>query len=193
MAAIFAALPAILSAAAAAAPTLSTVATVASIAGTAVTAAGTIAAGKQAEATAKGEALQLEAKGKEEQAASQRDAEEFRRRKNLALSTLQANSAASGFTATDPTALALSDEISRYGSLQEQMAAYGGASRRAGLEDQAAGRRIEGKAARQGSMYSAAGTILGGITSMADRYNPKRQLQSNQYIYGPDTSSSGYR
>ena len=178
MAALFAALPLIL-------PSLETVGTIATIAGTAVTAAGTIAAGKNAEASAKFEAQQMEAKGKEEQAASQREADEYRRRKNLALSKLQSNSAASGFTATDPTALALADEISKYGTFQEQMANYGGASRRAGLEDQAAGRIMEGKAARRGSMYSAAGTILGGVATMADRYNPKRQTSSTpSYRYG---------
>jgi hypothetical protein len=185
MAAIFAALPALT----AVLPSLETIGTIASVAGTAVTAAGTIAAGQNKDTMAKYEAQQLEAKGKEEQAASQREAAEYQRRKQLALSKLQTNSAAGGFTATDPTALALGDEIAKYGTTQEQMAAYGGASRRAGLEDQAAGSRLEGRAAKQGAMYSAAGTILGGITSMADRYNPKRYASSSSYRYG---SSTGY-
>jgi hypothetical protein len=138
--------------------------------GAAVQAQGTIAAGKAAQQSANYEAQQLDLKAKEEQAAAQRDALELRHKKDLTLSELQANSAASGFSATDPTALALADEITKYGTVQEQMAMYGGASRREGLEAQAAGRRMEGKAARQGAAYSAAGTILGGISSMADKY-----------------------
>jgi hypothetical protein len=146
------------------------IAAVASMVGAGVQAAGTIAAGKAAQQSANYEAQQLDLKAKEEQAAAQRDALELRHKKDLTLSDLQANSAASGFSATDPTALALADEITKYGTVQEQMAMYGGASRREGLEAQAAGRRMEGKAARQGAAYSAAGTILGGISSMADKY-----------------------
>lgn len=175
MAAIFAALPA-----------LQTVATVASIAGTAVAAAGTIAAGKNAKAAAAYEAAQMDRAGKEEQASAQREGEEYRRRKNLALSQLQSRSAASGFSATDPTTLNLADEIEKYGTFQEQTAAYGGNSRRIGLEDQAAGRLAEGRAAQSGSQYSAVGTILGGISSMADRYNPRRRAMAESlgYRYG---------
>lgn len=149
----------------------SAIAPVATIAGTAVGAAGAMAAGKAAQQSAEFEAKQLEVKGKEEQAASQREAAEFQRRKQLALSNLQAESAGSGFTATDPTTLALADEIERYGTYQEQVAMYGGTSRRAGLEAQAAGRRAEGKAARQAAKYDAVGTILSGVTSLATKYN----------------------
>lgn len=185
---------------------LGALATIASIAGTAVSAVGTIAAGRaqaaqyqaQAQAhqmqaranmqAAEFEAAQLELQGNEELAASQQEMEEARRRKQLALSTLQARAAGSGFTATDPTTLNLSDEISKYGTLQQQMALYGGQSRKAGLLSQAEARRFEGEtglaisgyesaalrqaasAARSGSYLSAAGTILGGISSMAGRY-----------------------
>jgi hypothetical protein len=141
----------------------------ATIAGSAVSAAGTIAAGKAAQQSADYEAAQLDINAKEEQAAAQRDAQQYKDRKELALSSLQAQSAASGFSATDPTTLAIADEIERYGTVQEQMAQYGGKSRRRGLQDQATGRRLEGKAARKGSMYSAAGTILGGIGSSISR------------------------
>lgn len=157
------------------------IATVASLAGTAVSAMGTIAAGKAKQQAAEYEAAQLDVKAKEERAASQRDMEELRRKKELTLSTLQANSAASGFSATDPTTLALADEISRYGTVQEQMAMYGGVSRSEGIEAQAAGRRMEGAAARKGAMYDAAGTILGGISKMGDKFS------------SPGTKTSGYR
>jgi hypothetical protein len=145
-------------------------------AGALVSAQGTIAAGKAAQASANYEAQQLEIKAKEEQAAAQRDAQEFARRKDLALSELQSKSAGSGFTATDPTSLAIADEIAKYGTMQEQMAMYGGESRRTGIEAQATGRRMEGKAAMAGARSSALGTILGGISSMAGKFaGPSRQ------------------
>lgn len=143
---------------------------VATLAGAGITAAGTIAAGDSTEKIAEFEAKQLEAKGKEEQAAGQKEAREYRRKKELALSRNQTVAAASGFSATDPTALALQDEIARYGTYQEQMAQYGGESRRSGLEGQAAGRRYEGKAEKRASRFRAAGTILGTAGSLAGKY-----------------------
>jgi hypothetical protein len=138
--------------------------------GSVVQAQGTLAAGKAAQQSANYEAAQLEIKAKEEQAASQRDAEEHGREKDLALSRLQTNAAASGFSATDPTALAVADEIARYGTYKEQMTMYGGESRRTGIDAQAVGRRMEGRAAMAGAKSSAVGTILGGISSMAGKY-----------------------
>lgn len=156
---------------------LATIATLISagtaMAGAAVSAQGTLAAGKAAQQAANYEAAQLDIKAKEEQAASQREALEHKRKKDMALSEVQSKSAASGFSATDPTALAIADEISRYGTMQEQMAMYGGESRRTGIEAQAAGRRMEGAAARQGAKYSAVGTILGGVSTMASKFAPK--------------------
>lgn len=181
---------------------LAIISAVASLAATGVTAMGTIAAGKAKQQAAEYEAAQLDVKAKEELAASQRDAEELRRKKDLTLSTLQANSAASGFSATDPTTLALADEISRYGTVQEQMAMYGGVSRSEGIEAQAAGRRMEGAAARRGATYEAigtglaqlgrigggekaSGTILGDISSMARKYGTATPASSKSGLtYG---------
>lgn len=187
--AVMAAIPAVL---AAAAP-------YATLAAAGVTAMGTIAAGRDAAAigameqqrlqtegrmakqAAEYQAAQLDVNAKNERAAGQREAEQYRRQKTLALSKLTARSAAGGFTATDPTSMALADEITEYGTLQEQMAAYGGASRAAGLNAQAAGSRFSGatalhsgylqgntayatgQAKQNASYYSAAGTLVGGI------------------------------
>lgn len=184
-----------------------TLMTIATVAGTAVSAVGTIAAGKAQAQQAKDEGLvrkqsadyqaaQLEMKGKEEQAAAQQEAEQYKRNKTLALSSLQSKAAGSGFSATDPTALALADEISRYGTLQEQMAMYGGTSRRAGLEDQAAGERFSGqsayvagrntaKAIKKASYFDAASTILGGASTLAGKYaKPAAPAASSSYRYG---------
>jgi hypothetical protein len=144
---------------------------VATIAGSAVSAAGTIAAGNAEAQQAEYQAAQLDIRAKEEQAQGQQEAKQLREQKERALSSLTARSAASGFSATDPTSLALADEIERYGTLQEQMAQYGGKSRRTGTEAQATGARISGKAAKKGSKLSAAATILGGISSGLSKYN----------------------
>ena len=185
---------------------LATIATIASIASAGLTAVGTIAAGRAqaAEADAQAqlvqqraqaenlaaefEAKQIEGQALEEKAQGQQDMLELRRRKNLALSSLQARAAGSGFTATDPTALALAGDITEYGTLQEQMALYGGTSREAGLRSSAAARRFNaasgisaagleagalrqaGRAARTGSYLSAAGTIAGAASTMAAKY-----------------------
>lgn len=158
------------------------VSTVAGMAGSYIQAQGTLAAGKAAQQAAEFEAKQLDIKAKEEQAAAQREMFDQRREKELALSKLQSNAAASGFSATDPTSLALADEIEKYGTVKEQLAMYGGTSRRAGIEAQAASRRMEGEAAKIGSKYSAAGTILGGISTMAGKYAGS---------YGKSASSGG--
>jgi len=163
-------LTALASTAATALPYISTAATVA---GTAVSAMGTLAAGKSAQQAANYQAAQLDAKGKEELAQSQQEAEQYRRKKQLALSTLTNRAAGSGFSATDPTALNLAEDIEEYGTLQEGMAMYGGKSRRAGLEAQAEGARFEGAAARSASRWKADATILGGISTIADKYAPK--------------------
>lgn len=160
---------------------------IATVAGTVVSYAGTMAAGKSAKAAAEYEAQQQEIAAKEERAAAQRDAEQLRRRKTLALSNLQTNAAASGFSASDPTVLNLAEDISRYGTVQEQMAQYGGESRAAGRRAQAEAARMSGRAAMQGAQYRAIGTVLSGITSLADRYNPSRRAgagASSPYYYG---------
>lgn len=166
---------------------LAIISAIASVAAAGVTAAGTLAAGKAQEQAANYEAQQLDVQAKNRQAEAQVQAGELKRKKELALSNLQANAAASGFSATDPTSLALADEIARYGTFQEQLAQYGGTSERAGLEAQAEGRRMTGKAARIGSRYSAAGTILGGISTLAGKFptgSPARASAGASYRYG---------
>jgi hypothetical protein len=178
----------------------STVAPVASVVGTGLTAAGTIAAGRSAAAQGKFaqqaadyEAAQLDIRAKEEKAAAQREAREFQRRKEHALSSVQARGGAGGFSATDPTALAIADELARYGTLQEQTAQYGGNSRMAGTYAQANARRMEGDMARfegnakkNASYINAASTIMGGISDLGSKYNPKGAggWKTTTYRYG---------
>ena len=166
-------------------------------AGTALTALGSIASGRAAAAqgragqqAAEFEAKQLDIKSKEEKAAGQQEMLQYRRQKNLALSRLQTVGAGSGFSATDPTSLALADEITKYGTFQEQLALFGGTARERDLQLAASGRRFEGasalalgKAKRNASYLNAAGTIIGGVSSMADKY-AKRRSPSTVGRYG---------
>jgi len=190
-----------------------TIAPIAGLAGAGLTAAGTIASGNAAAAAGKMqqqqglmaqkaaeyEAQQLEIKAKEERAAGQREAYEYQRRKDLALSSLQARAGASGFSATDPSTLAIADEIARYGTLQEQVAMYGGESKARGINAGAATRRMEGemskyagdmayyegKAKKSASRLDAAGTIIGGISGLATKYNPGAKTgAASSYRYG---------
>ena len=157
--------------------------------GSIVQARGTLAAGKAqaAQVAEQGrvnqqarefEAAQLDVASKEERAAAQVEAGEFKRGKELALSTLQARAAAGGFTATDSTALDLAGEIAARGTFQEQLALFGGTARVSKLSRQAQAARftgqsglragiIEAGAIRRGAKSAATATILGGIGKFA--------------------------
>ena len=142
---------------------LATLATVASIAGTAISAVGTIAAGQAARRDAEFQAQQLDIQAKDELAAAQREAEEIRRNKQLVLSRQQALSAASGFSASDETAVALAAETAGYGKLLELSALASGEMRKRNAEYAAAGTRATGRAQKIGSYFNAGSTILSGF------------------------------
>src|SRR4051812_23010145 len=133
---------------------LGAIAAIASLAGTAVSVAGTIATGQAQARAAEYEAKQYEINAKEERAAAQHQAMDLQHQARLAVSRGQAVAAASGFGAGDTTVANQLGEIGRYGSLQSQMAQYGGDSRAAGLNSQAQARRLSGQAALTGSYYS---------------------------------------
>jgi hypothetical protein len=135
--------------------------------GTIVSAAGTIAAGKAEQAAANYQAAQMDIKAKEEHAAAQREAFQLGRKKKLALSNLQARMAHSGGAGSVDEEL-IADELTEYGTMQEQMAAYGGLSRRQGLEDSAEGLRMTGKAAAAGAKTAAIGQFAGGFGTILE-------------------------
>jgi hypothetical protein len=167
------------------------IAAVIGLVGSAVTAVGTIAAGRAERQAAEYQAKQLDRKALEELAASQRETYEYQQNKELALSRQQAIAATSGLGATDPQVLELAGETAKRGRYQESLAVYVGKERKAGLEAQAEGARVSGRAAEIGARTSAAGTILGGIGSFFDKYGriggktgvgAPMQLQP-QYVY----------
>lgn len=140
---------------------------IASLAGTVISAAGTMAAASQQQAAANWQALEYERQAKAERAAAQTDSMEQQRRKDLALARLQTVAAASGFSATDPTALDLAGDIQQYGTYRQQLVQYGGEDRAAGLKGQATAARMAGQAAASGARFKAIGTLLGGFSGLA--------------------------
>lgn len=157
---------------------------IATVLGSAVTAAGTIAAGKDAKAQANWQALEYERQGKSERASAQRQAEQEQHRKRLAESRLQTVAAASGFTATDPTALGILTGIEEEGTIRAQLAQYGGEDRAAGLQSQATLSRMAGSAAKRKANYTAIGTILGGLGSGLAKYNTGGSTAAPSSYYG---------
>lgn len=158
--------------------------TILSAVGTAVSAVGTIAGGAAQKSAADYQAAQLEQQGKEEIAASQREAEQARKEKNFVLSRQQAVAGSSGLGALDETVQDLAGDVAQQGAVNEQTALYGGQERAKGRRAQAASARLEGKAAQIGSYFSAAGTIMDGIGSFSDGYGQKKQVGSASYRYG---------
>jgi len=139
--------------------------------GTAVSAAGTLAAGEAAQQSANYKAQQQEMAAKEAQAAGQRQAFERQRQTALTQSTLQARAAAQGSgDTTDDTVVKLGSEIAGRGEYQALMDLYSGENRSRGLMDQAKASRYDGEAAKIGSQYSAAGTLLNGVGTGFSRY-----------------------
>lgn len=179
---------------------------VAGAAASGISAIGTIASGNRAadasraegEATMRQmmfEAQQHEIAGKDALATSQREMLSLRRQKNLALSSLTARAASGGFSATDPTALALGDEIAKYGTEQELFALYGGQKEKREQELAAAGKMFTGATAqaagdrranaiKQASYWSAAGTILGGISDLGMKYGKRSAPSASSLRYG---------
>lgn len=185
---------------------MAVIAAVAGAAAGGISAIGTIASGNAAAdaARAEGEATirqmdfearQHEIAGKDALATSQREMLGLRRNKKLALSALTARSAGSGFSASDPTSLALADEIERYGTEQELFALYGGQKAKADQELTAGAKRWSGATAqaagdkkanaiKQASYWSAAGTILGSVSDIGMKYGKRSAPAPSGMRYG---------
>lgn len=182
-------------------------AAIALAAGTAVSAVGTIVAGQaaarqqmaQAAAIKAGnefQAKQLEVRAKNERASAQRQVQEVDHQKRLALSRNQAVAGAGGFSADDASTLNIQGQIEKYGAYQEALVKYGGqAASDADLASAAAARASganamtigseAASATRMNSFLSAAGTIVGGATTMFQKYGMRYTPSSGaSYAYG---------
>jgi hypothetical protein len=138
-----------------------------SLLGGGVQAIGALQAGQAEKDAAFAEATQLEAKGKEEFAASQREALAKKQEGVLANSRVQALAAASGGGADTNTVIKLMSGITSDADYNAATALYGGKERKAGLFDAASNRRRSGRASLLGAKYQAIGSVLGGISGAA--------------------------
>lgn len=150
---------------------MAAVTTVLGVVGTAVSAMGQIAAGNAARSDAEFRAKQAEINSKQEVAASQREAAEKRRESRLLESRQMATAAASGAGTDNPTILGILEDTAVRGDLNSRNTLYGGEERARGFRNQATGMRASGRAAQRGAMFSAAGTLFGGIGRAASAYS----------------------
>lgn len=130
--------------------------------GSLISAGGSIMQGMAANDAAQTEAAQLEERGKEDFAASQREALDKRREGRIVNSRAQALAAASGAGADAPTIVRLMTDTAGQAEFNAASSLYGGTQRRKGMNDSARARRAEGQASLLGSVFDAAGTIAGG-------------------------------
>jgi hypothetical protein len=129
----------------------------------AISAAGSIASGIASKNAADFQAEQQEMQGKEEFAASQREADQKRKESNYVQSRQQALAAASGGGAADPTIVRLMTQTAQQGEMNAQTSLYVGENRKRGLFDAAKGTRLTGRANLVGSFLSASGDLAGGF------------------------------
>jgi hypothetical protein len=158
--------------------------TVATVAGGAIQAAGTLMGGQAAADAGRAQqgaqyfkAAQEEQAAQESRASQQRVALDKAREGRLLQSRLQANAAASGGGAADPTILDLSGGIAGRSEYESLLEMYKGENRARGLEDSAVGSRMSGDAAKaegdakkKASYFSAAGTLIGSAGSAYKTY-----------------------
>lgn len=149
---------------------LAVIAAGAQLLGGVVGAAGANAVGRAENEAAQAEALQLEAKGKEEFAAAQRVALDKRKEGVLANSRLTALAAASGGGADTGTIVNLMSGITNDADYNARTATYGGVERKTGLFDAAANRRRSGRASLLGARYDAMGKLIGGVAGAAGAF-----------------------
>lgn len=128
-----------------------------------ISAIGGVVSGVAANNQAQFEAQQQEMQGKEELAASQRQADQQRQEAKMVQSRQQALAAASGGGATDPTIVRLMTQTAQQGELNAQTSLFGGENRKRGLFDSAMGTRMSGQASMFGSFLGAAGSLASGF------------------------------
>lgn len=149
--------------------------TILGLVGTGVAAAGALQQGAAARDAAEFTARQEEMKAQESRAVAQRQAMAERRKMEVAQSSLQARSAASGGTSTDAGILDLAEGIEQQGEYNALTAMAAGENRARGMEDSAMGRRMSGEAAQTGSYFRAGSNLLSGASSMFRRYGQPSQ------------------
>ena len=140
------------------------------VASTAISAAGSIAAGQNAQAMGEHQRQEYAQQGMNATATAQRGMLEERRKTGLVESALQARAAANGGSATSPTALKLGEDIAGRGEYNALMTLSAGKDQETGLLNQGNTAAYAGRLARKADNLSALGTIAGGAGSFASTY-----------------------
>lgn len=152
--------------------------------GSFVSAAGTImSAGAQASAL-NYQAQVAKQQGMQQVAAAQRQELEQNRKTQIAQSTLQAQAAASGAGASDPTIVSLSSNIAGRGTYMGLLDLWQGQAQQWEYDTKAQAYEAQASAIQSSAPFSALGTILGGVGGM---------VRSNAMVQnGYDPSLSGF-
>lgn len=135
--------------------------------GTILSGAAAIQQGNTARATSNYEAQQLEAQGKAEMAASQREADNESRQNALVMSRARAAGAASG----GGIDYDLMGDIGGEGEYRALTALWQGGEAAKGRNQQAANARLEGKQQQRAGRVNAFNTLLQGGTSLYEKYS----------------------
>ena len=151
-------------------------------------AAGTLAAGRNAQAMGQYQAQEYAQQGETATATGQRAMLEERRKTGLVESSLQSRAAGNGGTATSGSALSLDRQIGGRGEYNALMDLSQGENQSAGLTNMGSAAKYGGDIASEGDTYSALGTIAGGAGSFARTYGygyGKVPPYGGQGAYGP--------
>jgi hypothetical protein len=123
------------------------------------------------------EAQQLEMQGNEARAAAQRKMFRQRDQAQLAQSRLAAVAASQGGSVSDPTVVALGEDLAEEGEMQALTEMYNGENAYRGYQDAAMGRRMTAQASLDSMKYiqragqsQAMGTLFSGAGSMFSRF-----------------------
>jgi hypothetical protein len=140
------------------------------VGGSALSAGGTILGAHSEAGALKGEANQLDEQAGRTRASSQRQAIDERRQAGLVASRALSLAAASGGGADDPTVVNLIANTQGEGEYRALTALYNGNEEALGMEAQARSKRKEAKNVKTASYLKAAGSIISGGSTLADKY-----------------------
>lgn len=137
------------------------------IAGSIIQGIGMISQGNAARASANARAAQMEQQAGQQRATGQRAAIEERRRGDIALSRMQALSAASGGGAFDKSIESLTGGLARQTEYNALTRLFESEDSAIGMEYGAQVERAEGKAKRRAGLIGGLGTIATGVAKGA--------------------------
>lgn len=144
----------------------------AQVIGTVVSTVGAIKQGNAERAMANSQAAQLEQRAGQDRARAQLAAAEERRQADIVSSRARALVAAGSGDTTDVGSQDILSGIGSEGEYRSLTQLYEGEERAKSNQYQASVARTEGKVKKQASMFAAASNLMGGASSIYDKYAP---------------------